>query len=101
MATAIDVVIGMAMSAPSMATMPSRADQRWAALFLTGLRLPHLSKAGKNTTRARRHAEVFRLVAALTDKCLPPRMEDATRAFDPHDDSERRHTEAEEAQRQR
>jgi hypothetical protein len=29
MASAIDVVIGNAMSAPSMATMPSTADNRW------------------------------------------------------------------------
>jgi hypothetical protein len=51
MAKAIDVVIGTVMSAPSMATMPRRADQRWAALFLTRSRLPHLRQSGKNTPR--------------------------------------------------
>jgi hypothetical protein len=35
MASAIDVVIGTAMSAPSMATMPSTTDHRWYVRFLT------------------------------------------------------------------
>lgn len=37
---------GMDMSAPSMAIMPSVANQRWKSLFLTGLKLAQLGVVG-------------------------------------------------------
>ena len=35
------------MSAPSMAIMPSVANQRWKSLFLTGLKLAQLARVDK------------------------------------------------------